>query len=114
MFATETTILKWVPSMLLNDRLILGWTILASSWMDMQAGCSGASRRTEEIMSETKMMLNQLVGTESGEATLVTILHVLAGDMWNCDEGLIRLHESGVAAIIDSVDSKTVAEVAAA
>jgi hypothetical protein len=88
--------------------------------MDMEAGCSGASRRTAEIRQETFRMLNERINSHHDDATLMVILHVLAGEMWNCDEKSVRIHETGVARFIsarggiENLENGAVAEFAAA
>ena len=53
----------------------------------------------EEIFS----MLNQRLQDprlQGDDTTLMGILHVLAGEMWNCDENALRVHIRGVAQFV--------------
>lgn len=38
--------------------------------------------------------------TKLQDATLMVILHLLAGTMWSCEEKTLRVHEEGVARFI--------------
>lgn len=70
----------------------------------MQAEClSGDSRRTSMIKSEVISMINeQLRGldTQLDDVTLSIILNLVVGEMWNCDEDTLKIHELGIARFI--------------
>lgn len=102
-FASHATVLKWLPSMLAHKHLLLSSTVLASTWIDMQEGCSGDSRRTTLVKQESIAMCNKRLlhsNTHLTDATLVVILHLLAGEMWSCDEKALRIHEGGIGMFI--------------
>jgi hypothetical protein len=57
--------------------------------------------------------------TQFDDTTLMVILHLLAGEMWSCNEKTLRIHESGVARFITQRGgmhtlTDTLAEVSAA
>ncbi|CAO2648315.1 Nn.00g075820.m01.CDS01 [Neocucurbitaria sp. VM-36] len=102
-FASDSTIMKWLPAMLSHPHIILSSTLLASTWLDMHAGKSGDSNRTALVKHETIGMIKERLAdpdTELQDATLMVILHLLAGEMWSCNERTLRLHVSGVATFI--------------
>lgn len=110
-------------ALLSHPHILLSATILTSTWVDEQACCPGDSKRTALIKSETLSMINQRLrvpGTRLDDATLMVILHLLAGEMRNCNEKTIRIHMSGVARLIaerggmEGLANETVAEVATA
>jgi hypothetical protein len=109
--------------MLSHPHILLSSTILASTWLDMRAGCSGDSWRTALVKAETLCMINERLrnpNTELEDATLMIILHLLAGEMWSCNEKALRVHESAVARFIfqrggmRSLENRAVVEIAAA
>lgn len=106
-----------------QPRLILGMTILTSAWLDMQAGCIGDSDRTTTIKAEIRTLIHERMddpNTRFTDSTLIVMLELLFGEMWNCDEGLIRtFHQSGINILITERGGinrleNAVAEVAAA
>ncbi|KAF2734208.1 hypothetical protein EJ04DRAFT_437617, partial [Polyplosphaeria fusca] len=102
-FVTQSTMIKWLPLMLMHPHVLLSSTILASTWLDMHAGCSGDSKRTVLVKSETIGWINERLRspeTQYEDFTLMVILHLLAGEMWSCNEKTLRIHESGVARLI--------------
>ncbi|KAF2024728.1 hypothetical protein EK21DRAFT_78108, partial [Setomelanomma holmii] len=122
-FASDSTIKKWLPAMLSHRHIILSSTILASTWLDMQAGSSGDSRQTVMVKGETINMIAERLRdskTVLDDATLMVILHLFAGEFWSCNEKSLRYHESAVARFIaqrggmDSLENRAVVEVAAA
>lgn len=69
----------------------------------MHAGCSGDSKRTALIKNETLGWINERLrnsATQFEDSTLMVILHLLAGEMWNCNEKTLRIHQSGIARLI--------------
>ena len=83
-FVVPATLVKWLPAMLAHPHILLSATVLASTWLDMHAGCSGDSRRTTLIKSETLGWINERLrdpATQSEDFTLMVILHLLAGEM---------------------------------
>jgi hypothetical protein len=84
--------------------MILSSTCLVTTWLDMKQGHSGDSKRTAMVKEETFQMLNQRLQDprlQSDDTTLMGILHVLAGEMWNCDENALRVHIQGVAQFVN-------------
>lgn len=102
-FVTQSTMDKWVPTMLAHSHILLSSTLLASTWLDMHAGCSGDSKRTTLVKSETLGWINSRLRDPTAQFedfTLMVILHLLAGEMWSCNENTLRIHQSGVARLI--------------
>lgn len=121
-FGSADTMKKWTPHMLTHQHVILSSPLLASTWLDMNDGCSGPSRHTAMLRAEILAMLTQRLScqdTLADETTLIIILHLLAGEMWICDEGLIRVHKEGILKFIvqqgglDNLSNAALAEVAA-
>ncbi|KAH7089790.1 hypothetical protein FB567DRAFT_521560 [Paraphoma chrysanthemicola] len=122
-FASDSTVKKWLPAMLSHPHILLSSTILVSTWLDMRAGCSGDSSRTAMVKAETLRMIHERITnptTELNDSTLMVILHLLAGEMWSCNEENLRTHEAAVARFITSrgglrsLENRAVVEVAAA
>jgi hypothetical protein len=114
---------KWLPVLLSHPHMLLSATLTASTWLDMQAGCSGDSKRTVLVKGETIGWINQRLRDpvqQYEDLTLIAILHLLAGEMWNCNEKSLFTHQSGIAGLIahrggmDKLQSNVTAEVAAA
>ncbi|KAF2464580.1 uncharacterized protein BDR25DRAFT_95732 [Lindgomyces ingoldianus] len=102
-FVSKATMVKWMPSMLAHPHSLLSSTILASTYLDMHAGCSGDSKRTVLVKGEVIGWINERLRnaeTQFSDLTLTVILHLLAGEMWSCNEKTLRIHESGVARLI--------------
>jgi hypothetical protein len=75
------------------------------------------------VKSEVMNMVNDLLRdstTHLDDVTLMTILHLLAGEMWSADERALRIHELGIARLItqrggvQSLGNDAVAEVTVA
>ncbi|KAJ8114223.1 hypothetical protein OPT61_g3842 [Boeremia exigua] len=123
-FASDSTIKKWLPLMLSHPHIILSSTVLASTWLDMQNKFSGDSTTTAMVKAETISMISERLvdpNLQLGDATLTVILHLFAGEMWVCNEKVLRIHENGVASIISRrgglstfVHNRAIAEVALA
>jgi hypothetical protein len=122
-FATESTVEKWLPAMLWQPHLLLSTTVLASTWLDRQERCSGDSQRTIVVKDETLVMLNERLqnsGTCLDDATLMVFLHLMAGEMWSCEEDRLRAYQKGLASTIEerggmrALENSVVADVAAA
>ncbi|KAF1918044.1 hypothetical protein BDU57DRAFT_528530 [Ampelomyces quisqualis] len=122
-FATESTVEKWLPAMLWQPHLLLSTTVLASTWLDRQERCSGDSQRTIMVKDETLVMLNERLQNSStyrDDATLMVVLHLMAGEMWSCEEDRLRAYQEGVASTIAerggmrALENSVVADVAAA
>jgi hypothetical protein len=95
---------KWFPAIVSHPHMILSSTCLVTTWLDMKQGHSGDSKRTAMVKEETFQMLNQRLQDprlQSDDTTLMGILHVLAGEMWNCDENALRVHIKGVAQFVN-------------
>lgn len=89
--------------MLAHPHVLLSSTVLVSTYLDMHAGCSGDSKRTVIVKGETISWINERLrnpDTQFHDFTLMVILHLLAGEMWSCNEKTLRIHESGVARLI--------------
>ncbi|KAF2118770.1 hypothetical protein BDV96DRAFT_487720 [Lophiotrema nucula] len=102
-FVSEATMVRWLPSMLAHPHILLSSTILASTWLDMHAGCSGDSKRTTLVKAETIGWINERLRDpimQYEDFTLMVILHLLAGEMWSCNEKTLRIHQTGVARLI--------------
>ncbi|KAF2006209.1 hypothetical protein P154DRAFT_422900 [Amniculicola lignicola CBS 123094] len=104
-FVTQSTLTKWVPAMLSSSHLLLSAALLPSTYLDMHAGCSGDSKRTVLVKSESIGFINERLSdhkTQFEDATLMVILHLLAGEMWSCNEKTIRIHQTGIARLISA------------
>ncbi|KAF1952055.1 hypothetical protein CC80DRAFT_495657 [Byssothecium circinans] len=89
--------------MLSHPHILLSSTIVASTWMDMHAGISGESRRTVVIKGEILSWIKDRLAnhaTLNEDSTMIVIIHMLAGEMWSCNEQTMRTHEKGVAKLI--------------
>jgi hypothetical protein len=122
-FATEITLVKWVPAMLSHPHVMLSSIALASTWLDKLSNISGDSKRTILVKGEIIAMINgrlQHPDTRLADSTLMIILHLLGGEIWSCNEKTLRMHESGMARLImqrggmDSFIQAPVAEMCAA
>jgi hypothetical protein len=94
---------KWFPAIVSNPHMILSSTCLVSTWLDMKEGHSGDSKRTAMVKEETFAMINKRIQDpllQSDDTTLMAILHVLAGEMWGCNENTLTVHIHGVAQFI--------------
>ncbi|CAI6327870.1 unnamed protein product [Periconia digitata] len=102
-FSSASTLKRWLPAMLSHPHILLSSTIVACTWMDMHAGVRGESRRTAvvkgEILSWIKGRLNS-AELQAHDSTMIVIVHMLAGEMWSCNEQTLRWHEMGVAKLI--------------
>jgi hypothetical protein len=102
-FVSPATMVKWLPAMLADPHILLSSTLLASTYLDMHAGCSGDSKRTVLVKGETIGWINERLrnpARQFEDFTLMVILHLLAGEMWSCNEKTLQIHESGVARLI--------------
>ena len=102
-FRSDASMDKWISKILFEPDLLLSSTILASTWVDMRAGRSGDSKRTVMAKAETMNMINERLRhpeTQLADTTLVVILHLLAGEIWNCNENVLRIHQAAVARLI--------------
>lgn len=76
------------------------------------------------VKAETMGMINERLSNPTSQlddATLIVILHLFAGEMWRCNEKILRVHENGVATLINRrgglvsfTHNRAVAEVATA
>src|SRR5690242_12125901 len=102
-FASDSTMKKWLPLMLSHPHIVLTSTVLASAWLDMQKNISGDSTTTTRVKTETFGMINKRLldpALQLQDATLVVILHLFVGEMWMCNEKILRIHENGVATFV--------------
>ncbi|KZM25172.1 hypothetical protein ST47_g3671 [Ascochyta rabiei] len=123
-FASDSTTKKWLPLMLSHPYIILSSNNLASTWLDMHDRCSGDSTTTALVKAETITMINERLANpvlQPDDTTLIIILHLFAGEMWVCDEEVLRIHENGIATFIirrgglpSFAHNKAMAEVAVA
>ncbi|KAF2179054.1 hypothetical protein K469DRAFT_597534, partial [Zopfia rhizophila CBS 207.26] len=103
LFVSQSTMAKWIPTMLAHPHSLLSGTVLASTYLDMNAGFSGDSKRTALVKTEVIGFINERLrnpATQFEDLTLMVILHLLAGEMWSANEKTLRIHESGVARLI--------------
>lgn len=102
-FSSASTLQRWLPAMLSHPHILLSSTIVASTWMDMHAGTRGDSRRTAVVKGEILSWIKgRLASPElmNADSTMIVIIHLLAGEMWSCNERTLRWHEMGVAKLI--------------
>lgn len=102
-FCSPSTLTKWLPAMLSHPHILLSSTIMASTFLDMHEGCSGESKRTVLVKAESIGWINERLrspATQFDDSTLMIILHLLAGELWSCNERTLRIHESGIARLV--------------
>jgi hypothetical protein len=123
MFTTPSTLEKWFPAIIRHPFIFLSSICLVSTWLDMQHGSWGDSPRTTMVKDETYAMINnQMQDTEMAgdETTIMGVLHILVGDMWDVCEKTLDSHVQGVATLFTnrgglnqiSSQNQTLAEVA--
>ncbi|KAF2280447.1 uncharacterized protein EI97DRAFT_411741 [Westerdykella ornata] len=103
-FATPATIARWKPLMMVHEHILLSSTAIASTWIDMQTRISGDTRRTMLLKGEVISWINQRLrdpAQQFQDSTLMIILQLLVGEMWSCDEETLRIHEKGIARLIN-------------
>lgn len=103
-FVSKETMDKWFPAMAVHGEILLSATTIVFSWRDMQYDICGDSRRTIVVKNEIINYINARLGKpvhQFEDATLMIILHLIAGEMWSCNEQVLRIHETGVARLID-------------
>jgi hypothetical protein len=62
------------------------------------------STMTALVRDEIMGMLNERVrhaSKDNAASTIVIILHLLAGEIWSCDEKMLKCHVSGIVPFID-------------
>ncbi|KAF2688893.1 hypothetical protein K458DRAFT_385057 [Lentithecium fluviatile CBS 122367] len=101
-FSSKSTLEKWLPVMLSDPHILLSSTLMATTWLDMHAGVCGESKRTVLLKQEAISYINERLRDSRAmeDSTLAVIIHVLAGEMWSCNEKTLRIHEEGVARLI--------------
>ena len=95
---------KWFPAMAVHKEILLSATTIISTWRDWQANICGDSRRTILLKNEIISYINARLRVpfhQFEDATLMIILHLIAGEMWSCDDDVLRMHEKGVAQLIN-------------
>ncbi|KAI2484904.1 hypothetical protein Ptr902_03844 [Pyrenophora tritici-repentis] len=121
-FATDGLISKWFLGNL-NKDVMLSAYVMTSAWIDMVAGCQEESTRTTIIKMETMGVASERLAhpdTQLDDTTLMVLLHLLAGELWSCNEKTLRTHQSGIAHLVtqrgglDGLGNSVVAEVGAA
>lgn len=103
-FSSASTLVKWLPAMLSHPHILLSSTVMASTWLDMHEGVSADSKRTALVKAECIGWINGRLrnpATQFEDSTLMIILHLLAGEMWSCNEATLRIHQSGIARLIN-------------
>jgi hypothetical protein len=94
---------RWVPAAIYDDVVFLSSTCLASAWMDMMQGYVGDSQTTIILKNEMFQGLQKQlrnVDAASNDTTLMSILHLLAGGIWNSNEKTLRVHMHSVVLFI--------------
>ncbi|KAF7679592.1 hypothetical protein GT037_003340 [Alternaria burnsii] len=102
-FGTEAYVEKWVPAMMSHPHVLLSAVFLVCNWLDMLEGLPGESTRTGLVRAEIMHMLRERVQNShmyDTASTIIIIVHLLAGEIWRCDESILRIHVSGIAKLI--------------
>jgi hypothetical protein len=88
----------------------------------MHVNPSGESITTALVGKEIIDMLNERLrhpNKDNAASTIVIILHLLAGEIWSCNERILQWHVSGIAKMItlcggiDKLSKAIIAEVSA-
>jgi hypothetical protein len=113
-----------MPMLLAHPKQLLSATALASTHQDMCMGIHGDSKRTMLVKSEIIGYINDMLRdpeTQFSNMTLMLILHLLAGEMWNCNEKILHIHQSGITKLVSQrggiealYPNRAIAEVTAA
>jgi hypothetical protein len=122
-FTRPSTLEKWFPAIIRHPVIFLSSTCLVSTWLDMKQGLQGDSLMTAMLKNEIYAIIqDRLQDRQMGndDTTIMGILHLLAGEMWDCCEINLDKHVKGVAALIAnrgglnrlSRQNQTLAEVA--
>jgi hypothetical protein len=122
-FGTEAYVKEWVPMMPSHPHILLSTVFLACNWLDMKANRSCESTVTSLVRDEILTMLRhrqQSFTPKHAGSTLVVILHLMAGEIWSCNENMLRWHVSGVEQMVllcggmDKLSKLILAQVSAA
>ena len=93
-FATESTLNIWFPKMLSHPDLILSATGLGSTWLDMKAGVSWYSERTNIIKGRILAIICERLedpNTQDSDETLAIIANTALAELWVSDETALRV-----------------------
>jgi len=101
-YSSKSTLEKWLPVMLSDPHILLSSTMMSSTWLDMHVGICGESKRTVLLKQEAIGYINERLRDARAyeDSTLAVIIHVLAGEMWSCNEETLRIHQAGIARLI--------------
>ena len=89
--------------MMSHPHVLLSTVFLVSNWLDMLAGLPGDSTRTGFVRAEIMGMVSERIRNPhmyDTASTIIIIVHLLAGEIWRCDESILRFHVSGIAKLI--------------
>ncbi|KAF2805115.1 uncharacterized protein BDZ99DRAFT_396552 [Mytilinidion resinicola] len=102
-FVASTTLDVWVPIVMTHPHALLSTCCVTSTYVDMMNGLKTDSERSTLIKNESIIWINRELSnlaTQTTDMTIILILHLLAGELRNCDENVFRIHESGIERII--------------
>jgi len=120
-FGSEGLLSKWFQGELDRD-VLLSACVLASAWIDMHTGCLDDSTRTTIAKMETMRNASERLAqpdTRLDNSTLMVLIHLLAGELWSCNEKTLRTHQYGLAYLItqrggmDGLENPVFAEISA-
>ena len=102
-FSSKNTLKQWLPLMLSDPHILLSSTVMATCWLDMHAGICGESKRTVLLKQESIGYINERLRDSRAmdDSTLAIIVQILAGEMWSSNEKTIRIHQEGIARLIN-------------
>jgi hypothetical protein len=103
MFTTPSTLEKWFPAIIKHPFIFLSSTCLVSTWLDMQQDFPGDSPRTIMVKAETYGVIkDRLHDTKiaNDDTTIMGVLHILAGEMWDGCGKRLNMHIKAAAALI--------------
>lgn len=102
--STVATGQRWMPMVLsASSQVILSLIVYASAFTDMMDGVSGDSARSAYIKSKVVQWLNvrlQSPVTQTDNATIIMICHLIVGEVWVRDDHTFRVHLAGLEKIV--------------
>ena len=101
-FGTDGLLIKWFQGDLNRD-VLLSACVITSTWMDMHAGCPDDSIRTTVAKMEIMRVAGERLAhpdVRLENSTLMVLIHLLAGEVWSCNEKTLRTHQYGLAHLI--------------
>jgi hypothetical protein len=103
LFVASTTVDVWVPVVMTHPHALLSTCCLTSTYVDMMNGRRSDSETSTLIKNESIIWINHELSnptTQAADMTIILILHLIAGEVRNCDENVFKIHRSGLERII--------------